>query len=889
MFNLDHAIAAWRRSLTHNAVFLPDDCAELEQHLRDQIAGLMAQGYTAEAAFQQSISEMGDYAHAEAEYGKVYWGKMTRPGPGQHALRARGAMLLNYGLVALRTLRRRLGYAVLHLAGLAVGLACCFIVLLYVQDELSYDRFHTKADRLFQLSQTRTFNDQDVGLLSMSEKTAEGLVDASPDVLGMVQLESETGLLRRPERNESFEEDEIVFASEGFFELFTFPLLAGRPADVLAAPGQVVLSQSIARKYFGNADPIGQVLLLEREARGGSTAEPIALTVAGMAADAPHTSSIQFDVVISGSTEVGSGDGRAPRLQRGLTYILIRSPGDQEGVATVFAEILQAIPTSFGTFKRAEVKPITDLHFTYFGERTFAGRTQFMYLFSIIAGLVLLIACINYVNLATAYAARRAKEVGVRKSLGANRWQLARQFLLETFMLTTLAGGLALLLVWLVLPAFNRFFDKAVALSGADDVLLFLGMAGVVGVVGLIAGSYPAVYLSRFQPSVVLKGTAQQGSRRSWLRQGLVVFQFTATVVLLMATFIVQQQLDFSQNRDLGFSGDQVLTMDLSASSLTQQRVAMQQTMLALPGVEQAALSSVVPGAFGSIAFGSPTDTANDPSDDVLVYIGQASPEFRATYGLQLQAGQFITPNGDGVVINETTGRRLGIMTIEAAEAVGQEVMLGRPVTVAGVVKDFHFKSVHDEIEPLALWNMAENPNAVTLSLKLSGDNLVETMEAIEAAWAPFAGYYPFTYRFVDEAFDAMYRQDQQLGQIFGMMSGIAILLSCFGLLGLIAFAAERRMKEVGIRKALGASARDIVVLLAREFALLVGLGIALAAPIAYVSAQKWLEDFAYRIDLGPGVFLFASTVALLIALLTVGYQALKTAHTNPVEALRGA
>ncbi|GAB5518572.1 MAG: ABC transporter permease [Rhodothermales bacterium] len=888
MFNLDHAIAAWRRSLTHNTVFLPDDRAELEQHLRDQIAGLMAQGYSAEDAFRQSICEMGDYAHAEAEYGKVYWGKMTRPGPFRHALQTRGAMLFNYGLVAVRTLRRRLGYAVLHLAGLAVGLACCFIVLLYVQDELSYDRFHEDADRLFQLSQTRTFNDQEVGLMSVSTETAEALVTESPAVLAMVQLESETGLLRRPERNESFEEDDILFASADFFKVFTFPLLSGLPADVLAAPGQVVLSQSMAQKYFGDANPIGEVLLLEREAKAGSAAEPLSLTVSGVAADAPHTSSIQFDVVIAGSTEIASATGSAPRLQRGLTYVLTRNATDQTLVEAVLGEIMQASPVSFGTFKRAEAKPIVDLHFTYFSDRTFAGRTQFMYLFTIIALLVLLIACINYVNLATAYAARRAKEVGVRKSLGANRWQLARQFLLETFLLTTLAGGVALLLVWLVLPAFNQFFDKAVALN-SDDLLLFLGMAGIVGLVGLIAGSYPAVYLSRFQPSVVLKGVAQQGRRSTWLRQGLVVFQFTATVVLLTATFIVQKQLDFSQNRDLGFNGDQVLTLDLSASSLTQQRVAIQQAMLAIPGVQTAALSSAVPGTFDSILFGSSPDTPDDPSDDFLVYFGEASPEFTDTYDLTLQAGQFLSPNGEGAVINETAARRFGIMTTDAAEAIGQEVMLGKPQQVVGVVADFHFKSVHDEIEPLTFQAMSDQPNAVTLSLKLDGTRLAETMDAVEAAWMPFAGYYPFTYRFVDDTFDAMYRQDRQLGQIFGVMAGIAILLSCFGLLGLVAFAAERRMKEVGIRKALGASAHDIVLLLSREFALLVTLGIVLAVPIAYVSAQQWLADFAYRIDLGPGVFLFASATAILIALLTVSYQAIKTARTNPVDAIRRA
>ena len=802
-------------------------------------------------------------------------------------------MLKNYFLVALRSLRRRPGTTALHVGGLAVGLACCFLAGLYVQDELAYDRFHTHAERTFQLSDIRTFGDHTIALLATRAEGVEALRTEVPSVEAVTVLDEGAGLVRRPGET-GFETDAALFADTAFFDVFSFPLLQGHPIGVLDAPNEVVLTASFAELLFGDADPLGQRVELERSGFGVRDPEPIALTVTGIAADPPGPSSIQFDLLISGTTLVQDHGGAAPRLaDGGPTYVRTRTVADtvavQAAIDRIAAAEAEANPgRTFGTLAGTRTRALTDLHLGSHSDGL-SGKPFYLILISTIAGLVALIACINYANLATAISISRATEVGVRKAVGAGQRQLTVQFLAEALVLAAVAGALALALVTVVLPAFNTFFDKQVSLVTVEPMAA-LGALALVGVVGLLAGLYPAVFLARFRPAAVLKGDRVHGRGGARIRQSLVVLQFAVTAVLLAGTVVVSQQLRYAQQRDLGFKGDQAVTIALETPALAAQRDVLKQRLADLPSVHHASVTSGGPGEMIMVTQLEPPDAEAAP---VQAWVAGADADYAAALGLELAAGRWFRVGEPeaGIVLNEAAAHELGLFADDPAEAVGRTLGGFRGQvperTVVGVLRDFHFADLRREIAPLAFFPLTDDASRFSLALQLDRADLPGALAAVRTAWQEAVPEYPFEATFVDDRFAEQFREDRQLGQLFGAVAGIAVLLALFGLFGLAAHATERRRKEIGIRKVLGATAGRIVLLLTNEFVRLVALALVVALPIAVFLARRWLEDFAYPTPLGAGPFVFVGVALVALALATVSLHAFRAANADPVRSLR--
>ena len=763
----------------------------------------------------------------------------------------------------LRRLTRRPGTTALHVGGLAVGLACCFLALLFVRDELSHDRFHPGAERVVEVRQSVQFAGRD---MSFSELPTGGLTALREGVVGVeavAQVNRQTGLIRESPTADGQEID-VLFADAAFFDVFGFRLREGDPATALAEPNQAVVTASLARTLFGDGDAIGQTVDLERTGFGKQDSARIALTVTGVAEDPPAATNVGFELLASGSTRIEYVGTQGPALSEvDPVYVRLASIADTVALQAALEPLaLASQDDGFMEVEGLTTPRLVDRHLGAAGAPANAART-FLLLFIGVAALVLLLACVNYANLATALAMGRATEVGVRKTLGAGRGQIARLFLVEAVVLSLAAGAVALGSVALVRPTFNAFFEKDVALGDLGLAGWSLALALVVGT-GLLAGAYPAAVLARFRPSAALAG-AVQGRGGARIRQALVVFQFAVTAVLLTGTAVVFDQVDAYRTQDLGFETERVLTLDLHSDRLRNLSVPLEQAIEAVPGVARVSRATGVPGSMQARYTASPIETPDDPADDLDVNVLSVDSDYLAATGIQLVAGEWLGDDAadDDVVINETAARDFGLMTTHADEAIGQA--LGRPlgpavetVRVVGVVRDFHVQGLRTEIDPLLLEPLSDSVNMLRLAVQLRSAD-ARALADIEAAWSGLAPDYPFDPVFLDDLFAEKLRGDRRLGQLFGAFGLIAILLACVGVFGLAAHAAERRTKEIGVRKVLGASVAGLVARLSGEFARLVALALVIAVPVTVVLAQRWLEDFAYPVPLRPGPFVLVA------------------------------
>ena len=785
--------------------------------------------------------------------------------------------------LALRRLVRRPGTSAVHVGGLAVGLACCFLALLYVADEQSFDRFHDGAERIVTVEQEMHFGDQTMTLQVAGDETVQALRTNAPGVEAVATTLNETGLVRRLDQPEGVPVEDLRFANAAFFDVFTFPLVAGDPATVLSAPNQTVLTQALARTLFGTADVVGETVTVERTGFGLTDAEPLVLTVTGIAATPPKNTTVPFEMLISGATPVATFDGTAPALSGGNpTYLRLSSLADTvRAHAAIDAAIAAGEEEDFGSKSVVTLPLLVDQHFRGYSSGM-AGKPMYLLLFSAVAALILLLACINYANLATALATQRATEVGVRKALGAGRAHLALQFLAEALLLALAAGALALALTALVLPAFNAFFGKAVALSAVSPAMA-LGMGGAVVLAGVLAGAYPAFVLARFQPVRALSGLGTSGRGGTMVRRGLVVFQFAVTTVLLGGTLMVAAQLSSVRSRDLGFRGDQVVVLDLQGEGLSSRRTVLERAMESVPSVVRASVASTTPGGPRmSITGSAGTD---DPEDDFPLEYVQADADFQAALGLRMTAGAWFDEDDSGVVVyNETAARKLGLMTTDPAEAIGQTVGEDE---VVGIVRDFHFAGLRTGIKPTMFAPVGDFMNMTRLAVQIDAQHAGPALVAMRRAWERTVPEYPFEPSFVDEQFAEQLREDRQLGQLFGAFSAIAIVLACMGVFGLAAHEAQRRSKEIGIRKVLGATVAGLVARLSSEFARLVVVALMIAAPVTVLLARRWLEDFAYPAPPAAGPVVLVGVGVLALALLAAGVHAVRAATADPVHALR--
>lgn len=889
-FNLAKAIAAWQRTLEHNRAFLKEDREELEAHVWDYLERLQAEGYSDEEAWTQVMHRMGDYGAVETEYRKVFWVKLRHKQEMLKTYLWEMAMFKNYLKIASRNLIKHRGYTFINVSGLALGMACCLLILLFVRHELSYDRYHENSDRTYRV--TREFFDENntsiLHLTRLSFPIAAAMEMELPEVERAVRVWTDGGLVSYEDRH--FDEDGFAFADPAFFEVFSLPLLKGDQATVLTEPNTILVSEAMATKYFGPADPIGKTLVLYGQ---------VEMRVDGVFENLPDNTHLDFNFLASHNTldgwfseerrnHWGSFNGHA-------TYILLAEGAQASALQAKLPGFLRShLAAENNSIDFLQLQALTDIHLrsNFSSDDGTQGSITYVYMFSAIALFVLLIACFNFMNLATARSANRTREVGMRKVLGAYRSQLVNQFLGESTLLALVAMVLAVLLTLAVLPAFNSFTGKALVLFGSVEHTLALGalMLVLAVSVGVVAGSYPALFLSAFRPAAVLKG-ATGGSWRSRFRTVLVVAQFSISVVLLIGMGIVSQQLDFIQNKRLGLQTEQRIVLPMTTEMRRDFR-AVRDQLLTHPNIQSVTASTLVPGGRLVDHIGAKAEV-NGALNDITLSLNPVDHDFLDVYGMDLAAGRtfskdLASDSTQAFVLNETAVQLAGWSSAEAA--LGQSFTLEgnsgfrRPGQVIGVVKDFHFESLHEEISPLVMFVMPQRYRSVTV--KVAAANMNETLAFLDERWQTYRPNYPFTSTFLDERFGALYEAEQQLGRMFGYFAGLAVFIACLGLFGLASFITEQRRKEIGVRKVLGASVSSIVAMLSKEFVKLVGIAVILAAPIAYFIMTDWLDSFVYQTTIGPGIFIVAGLAALGIALATVSYQSIRAALADPAQVL---
>ena len=794
-------------------------------------------------------------------------------------------MVKNYLRVAVRNLLRQKEYSAINILGLAVGMACCILILLFIQYEFSYDRHHTRADRIYRVLRKERAAD---GSFYYSRFTlgllAEKLQADFPEVELAVRTFNRRMWVNRGDRGFT---QSVCMADAQIVDIFDFPLVRGDRTG-LRLPSSAFITQDLAEKLFGDADPMGQVISIDYKWLKGD------FTVTGVMENPPETSSygIKFDVLTASippsdfKTYIWENWQPQSTFHPFRTYVLLA-----EGASRGMLE--QKLPGFVERHMDEEVKDnsyhlqaVTRVHLysdvDFGAPHSTYGDIRTLYAFALVGLLILLIACVNFMNLATARSAGRAREVGLRKVVGARQGQLIGQFLGEAMLVSVLALGLALGLVKLLLPFWSGFLEKTITLDLGHTIGLPMALVGITLFVGLAAGSYPAFFLASFQPAEVLKGGQKTGSGRAWLRKGLVVFQFAISVVLIIATLVSYQQTEYIRNKDLGFNKEQmVVTRIFQADrSLKERFEAVKQAFLQHPNVLKGTAALNPPG-YGNKA--DQLDLRPEGGRDEIwkMYYLAVDSDYPDVYELEFVEGRgFGGVSGEAVVLNETAVRQLGWTS-----AVGKQVDFWQNSwPVVGVVKDFHNRSLYQSIGPVVLVNRG---NYQSLSLRIRGDNVPETMAFLEQTWKQFLPNRPFSYAFLDELYEMRYRSVMILRQAFIGFSLLAIFVACMGLFGLISYTAEQRTKEIGVRKVLGATVGQLVLLVSKDFLKLVGVANLIAWPVAYVAMQRWLEEFAYRIDLGVGVFVVGGVLAMGIAMGTVSYQAAKAARANPVDALR--
>ena len=793
-------------------------------------------------------------------------------------------MLMNYLKTAFRNLWKRRTFSLINIIGLAVGMTASFLIFLYVRFELSYDSFHSKADRIYRLVCDVKTPSETVHANGPAWPVAPALRREYPEVERVVRTATVSFLFRKDDIK--FQEENSLLADPDFFRVFDFPLLKGNPNTCLNEPFSVVFSETAARKYFGNTDPIGQTLHLAQKGW------PVKVT--GVMKDLPGNSVISGDVVVSMSTETmhlnqGLEDSWLWGDYHPICYLLLKPRTDPGALQARFAPFMAKMENEEMRKQHMastlSLEPLTGIYLHSTRDGSKGGNARNVELFSFIAAIILLIACINFVNLTTARSVERAREVGVRKVMGALRRQLALQFSGETVLLCLIAFGLSLLAATLLLQPFNQLAGKPVS-RGIFQQPADIGYLLVATVViGLLAGIYPALVLSSFRPSSVLKGRFSTGSRGALLRKSLVVLQFSLSIGFILASIIVYRQLKYMREQDLGFNKEQMMIIDTEGDP---HREAFQNALTGIPGVVSSSLCSNVPGTEVPIVnceienYKGDMQTAN--LDSYFVdwdYIPQ--------FGIRMVAGRgfsrdFQTDTTQAMLLNLAAVKMFGYASPQ--QAVGKRFsQFGREGKIIGVMEDFHFRSLQEQIQPLTV--RIEPQACYLVAVKVAAGGLPVTMRAIEDKWKGVIPYRPLLYYFLDEYFDKQYRADERFGQLFLYFTLLAICISCMGLLGLSAYSIVQRTKEVAVRKVLGASVSGIVHLLSRDFLLLVVLAFLVASPLTGWLMHDWLTDFAYRIRINWIDFLIAGLLAVMIALLTISINAIRAARANPVDSLR--
>jgi putative ABC transport system permease protein len=803
-------------------------------------------------------------------------------------------MLQNYFKIAWRNLVRNRAFSAINIVGLAIGLASCMLISLYVLDELSFDRYNEKADQIVRVVLRGTMQGGKMNEAHVMPPTAQAIKADYPEVVASTRLR-QGGFPTVIIGDKQYSDDKLAFADSNFLDIFTLPLLKGDQKTALLQPHNIVITEKLAAKYFGSSDPIGKTLFFKGEN------EPYKVT--GVIEKVPENSHFHFDIF---ATMSGWADSRSPswmtseyftylQLAKGYDYKKLEAKLPQTVDKYMAPQLKKAMGVSMAEFRKGGnnlglyLQPLTDIHLhSDFGyDLGNNGDIKYVYIFGAIAIIMLVIACINFMNLSTAGASKRAREVGVRKVMGSEKKELVWQFLLESVLLTSIALVLATVFGYLALPLFNELSGKNLtvrftAIPYLLPQLLLFGLA-----VGVLAGSYPAFFLSSFKPIAVLKGRLVSDRKSISLRSGLVVVQFFISITLIIGTTVVYQQLKFIQNKKLGYNKDQVLVIDSWALGKNQE--VFKSELMNDPRVVDVSFSSYIPaGPSYNNNYMVYPDDKNTQLVKTLRYDVDAN--YIPTLGMEMAAGRNFSKefgnDSSGVIINETAAAMLGWKKDAIDRTITNTNNEGARGTfrVIGVVKDFHFRSLHERITPLV---MVLTKEAGTMLVKIRTKDVKGMLASTESLYNGFKPEQPFRYSFLDERFNSVYKAEQKTGQILGIFAGLTIFVASLGLFGLATFTAQQRTKEIGVRKVLGASIGSIVTLLSAEFLKLVLIALVLAVPAAWYVMNKWLQDFEYKIGIEWWVFALAGLLAVVIALLTVSYQSIKTALIDPVKSIR--
>jgi putative ABC transport system permease protein len=806
-------------------------------------------------------------------------------------------MFKNYIKTAFRSLYKNKGFTAINILGLALGLATCLLIVLYVVDELSYDRYNTKADRIYRVNEDLKLGENSVQYAVCMPPLAKTLIAEYPYVEDAVRLRN-AGSFHVKKHNSSILENKMVYADPSLFNVFTLPMINGDSKTALAEPNSVVITETIAKKYFNSTNVVGKTMLFN---------DNQSYMITGVIKDVPKNSHFNLDFFLSMSTLPDSRSNEWLRSDFN-TYVLLKNGADHKKLEASFPAFLQKFSGSqmqsdlgmsiaafekSGSFFRLNLTALTDIHLKSHrtGELGANSTSQYVYIFSAIALFILLIACVNFMNLSTARSSNRAREVGVRKVLGSSRKYLIFQFLSESIMVTFFATAIAIIAAIALLPLFNQLAGKDIAVTTQSLVWLIPASLIIVVVIGSLAGSYPAFFLSAFQPIDVLKGKLSAGFKGGGLRSLLVVFQFAISVFLIIGTLVIYNQLNFIQTKNLGYNRNQVLVIQ-NAFELNNQAKVFKQEVKQLPGVTNATMTGFLPTSGDRSTAIYFKDATLDQKKSIFPQNWEVDADWIPTLDIKMASGRNFSKemltDSSAVIINEAAAKFLGYK-----DAVNKSLYksLGgkrgsniKEYHIIGVVKDFHFNSLHEKIEPVII-RLADNRGA--LSIRVNTANLPSLMAQIKSKWATFSPGVQINYSFMDQDFDASYRAEQRIGTIFIVFTSLAIIIACLGLFGLAAYAAEQRTKEIGIRKVLGANVTVIVSMLSKDFIKLVVIAILIASPLAWYLMHLWLQDFAYRVSIQWWVLAGAACTALFIAFVTISFQSIKAALANPVNSLR--
>ena len=884
MFDLENEFKKWKKNLYKYEVFEEGLIADIELYLKDAFDAQMRAGLDEEAAFHMAVAQIGTAESIASEYRKNLLVKLNRHSPLRPA-RFMPDLIWNYIKIGFRKIKRQKGYSFINITGFALGMACCLLILMYIRQETSYDNYHVNGDRVYRIAQDIQTNSANRKFAPISPMVAPTLKSDFPQVEQAARVMTEENRLVKREDIFSYE-DRFMWADQELFDIFTIPFIKGYPQEALNRPQTVVLSERISQKYFGQVDPLGKILTINQ----------VEYEITGVVADPPANTHIKYDLIASMETLSDWNEMTNWYSTMFYTYLKLRPNVNldefSQQVSRLADKYIGDYLLSRGTVYHYFLQPLSSLHLhsNIRSEIELPGNSLYVKIFSFVGLFVLLIACLNFMNLSTARSATRANEVRLRKVVGAKKHQLIGQFLGESLFIGIMSLGLAVAIAQLGILLVNTLTGISLNFSEILNPTLMIVIVLSTFIISLTAGLYPAFVLSAFKPAATLKGDKTSAAKGYTMRNALVVVQFAISMFLIIGTLMMFRQFNFMKSQHLGFEREQKLILPLRGGISIQENFRTVKDVLAKhSSVTGVTVSSDIPGR-GPSNYGISIIGEDDDKNQTMFHV-YFDPDFIPDYSIEMVAGRpfkndINTDFMGAFLINEAAVQAFGWTSPE--EALGKRLLTGhggRVNPIIGVTKDFHYRGLQSYVEPLVMEFLPWTFKYITLSIEIS--NLKEIMNFVESQWKELFPANPFESFFLDADFDRQYMSDEKLSRIFSLFTAIGLFIACIGLLGLASFTAESRTKEIGIRKILGASVPGIVVMLSKQFGKWVLISNAIAWPLAYYFMRRWLQNFAYSTNIDFLTFLFSGLLVLFLALLTVSYQSVRVALTYPADSLR--